>query len=288
MRHYSVCNGCQSLLSFYRNQAALTNKLAVLVRFVRIGQDKSLAGSIAYKTNNQNPISLRDLSANDSTQVQLKADLDALFGNDSTYIIKRGVKAANEELHNEYAGQMLLALYVKQPWSAHQKYKVFGELESEIFRFGITGSHIRLSQLIMRRCVEALKNCTFPRVRCYGLTRFLLLFVVGELLRKTEDGKNLLDDPLPYLLKKGGHATDIARENAMLEAVTGVANYAVTELNYLISDRGGEVYDYKSEFKTPKGVEAIRSEVLKSYDKDRYRDKVDAFQLPKIGGKRKK
>jgi hypothetical protein len=67
LKHYSVSNGCQSLLAFYDNRTRLTRKLVVLVRVVRVGDDRSLAASIAYKTNNQNPLSLRDLSANDTT-----------------------------------------------------------------------------------------------------------------------------------------------------------------------------------------------------------------------------
>jgi len=282
MRHYSVCNGCQSLLAFHRNQSLLTNKLLVLVRIVRIGTDRSLAASIAYKTNNQNPISLRDLSANNAPQVQLKAEFDNLYGYDSTYVIKRGVPAPNEEFHNETAGQMLLALYVRQPWNAHQKYKVFGELESEIFRYGISAAHIRFAQQAMRVCTKVVKRCTHPRISTYGLTRFLLLYLMGELLRKTPHGTALLDDPKPYLATKQSKTTARKTEADVITEIEKLVTYAITELNYYVDDRGGEAYDYKSEFKTPKGVEAIRSEVLKSYDKDLYRDKVDKFELPRI------
>src|SRR5262249_39255118 len=65
LNHYSVCNGCQSLLAFYDNRALLTDDLEVLVRIVRVGADR-LPEIIAYRTNNQNAISLRDLSANDA------------------------------------------------------------------------------------------------------------------------------------------------------------------------------------------------------------------------------
>ena len=63
MSRYSVCNGCQSLLSFWRNRNVLTDDLSVLVRLVRVGAEREMAESIAYRTNNQNPISLRDLRA---------------------------------------------------------------------------------------------------------------------------------------------------------------------------------------------------------------------------------
>ncbi len=91
------------------------------MRIVRVNGDRSLSESIAYRTNNQNPISLRDLRSNDDTQVQLKAEFDALFSPDTTYMIKRGEIGAGNELSNEYAGQSMLALYVGEPWNAHQK-----------------------------------------------------------------------------------------------------------------------------------------------------------------------
>ena len=145
IQNYSVSNGCQSLLSLYNNQSFLTNKLILPVRVVRVGDDRSLAASIAYKTNNQNPISLRDLSTNDSTQTLLKAEFDALFGFDCTYMIKRGATSKAGEFPNELAGQELLSLYVQQPWSAHQKYKIFGEFQSAIFRYACEATALRAS-----------------------------------------------------------------------------------------------------------------------------------------------
>ena len=147
LNKYSVCNGCQSLLTFYDNRNVLTDDLEVLVRIVRVGEKRETAESIAYRTNNQNAISLRDLSANDATQIQIKAEFDELFGDRVTYVIKRGEVTGTTELQNEDAGRLLLALYVREPWSAHQKYKIFGDLKPQIFAYGITASHIRLSQL---------------------------------------------------------------------------------------------------------------------------------------------
>src|SRR5205085_9233678 len=91
---------------------------------------------------------LRDLSANDNTQIQLKAEFDQLFGDRVKYVIKRGEGTGKNELQNEYAGQLLLALYARQPWSAHQKYKIFGDLKPQIFAYGINAANIRLAHLI--------------------------------------------------------------------------------------------------------------------------------------------
>ncbi len=136
INNYSVCNGCQSLIAFFENRSELTNKLEVLLRLVRVTDDRRLSERIAYRTNNQNAISLRDLSANDASQVRLKAEFDGLFGNDTVYLIKQGDSTGSKSLANEFAGRLLLSFYVGEPWSAHQKYKVFGVLENRIFSYG--------------------------------------------------------------------------------------------------------------------------------------------------------
>jgi hypothetical protein len=64
--------------------------------------------------------------------------------------------------------------------------------------------------------------------------------------------------------------------------MSALASYTVTELNYYIEDHGGEAFDYKSIFKSEKGVKLFRSEVLKAYEKDLFRDKVDAFKMPQV------
>lgn len=280
LNKYSVCNGCQSLLTFYDNRKLLTQDLEVLVRIVRVGDQRETAESIAYRTNNQNAISLRDLSANDNTQIQLKAEFDQLFGDRITYVIKRGEATAKNELQNEDAGQLLLALFSRQPWSAHQKYKIFGDLKSQIFAYGINAPHIRLAQLVAGEIDKLLTTVTNERIRKYALTRYILVFLIGELLRAESDGQHLLENPRPYLFVKGAKGSDKV-EARVLKSVRELANFAITELNYFIEENGGDAYDYKSEFKSEKQVAAIRKEVMKAYGKDKFTGRITPFALPK-------
>ena len=77
---FSVVNGCQSALAFYDSRSSLTPDLLVPVRLVQVGETTRLADDITYRSNNQNSISLKDLRANDSTQVQLQSEFHHLFG----------------------------------------------------------------------------------------------------------------------------------------------------------------------------------------------------------------
>src|SRR5262249_28729342 len=101
LKDFSVCNGCQSLLTFYNNRKLITDALEVLVRIVRVGDDRRLPEIIAYRTNNQNAISLRDLASNDTTQLRLQAEFNNLFGNSTYYSIKAGELTDTQELPNE-------------------------------------------------------------------------------------------------------------------------------------------------------------------------------------------
>ena len=277
MNHYSVCNGCQSLLAFYENRNSLSDELEILVRIVRVNGDRSLSESIAYRTNNQNPISLRDLRSNDDTQVQLKAEFDALFSLDTTYMIKRGETSAGNELSNELAGKLMLALYVGEPWNAHQKYRIFGEDEKRIFRYGVNAYHIRWAQLMSQTIEQALNGIAHERIRKYSLTKLILIYFVGEMVKHTADGKQLLTDPSSYLrtLK-----TANPKEAEIIRQVKDLTHLAVTELNFYIKEHGEEAYDYKSEFKSPKAVQAIKNELLKAFEKDIYTQRANAFVLP--------
>lgn len=275
---FSVCNGCQSLLTFYNNSELLTDALQVLVRIVRVGDDRRLPELIAYRTNNQNAISLRDLSSNDTTQTLLKSGFDDLFGTSTLYAIKRGAVSGVQELPNESAGRLVLALYVQEPWSAHQKYRVFGDLEGRIFDYHLTPARIRLAQLLSEQIPSRLVPLENQRLARYGLTSFLLLYLVGEVLRVSPAGRELLADPLPFLAVRGGSDSI---ESKVLSQTGPLIDWLVTELNYFVRGRGGEAYDYKREFKSPKAVVGIRDELQKAFEKDRYRGRSAPFSDPR-------
>lgn len=284
MSHFSVCNGCQSLLTLHANHSILTDELLIPVRIVRVDSDREISEIIAYRTNNQNAVSLKDLSANDAAQVQLKAEFDALFGYQTIYSIKRGdsraPKSSAEPLANEVAGQLLLSLFEREPWSAHQKYRIFGDLEARIFRYGVNATHIRLAQLAMNEVVVQLQTLKHERVRRYSLTKFVVLFLLGEVLRKEDAGLSLLSAPLPYLQQKGG---DSKRQSLLTKSFGDLLQFVITELNYIIDEKEKQVggFDYKTEFKSAKDVGSLRAEILKAYDKDKFKGRVTPFSLPK-------
>lgn len=171
----------------------------------------------------------------------------------------------------------MLALYVGEPWNAHQKYRIFGEDEKRIFRYGVNAYHIRWAQLMNETIEQALSGISHDRIKKYSLTMFILIYFVAEMIKHSADGKQFLSDPSAYLKTP---KTDNPKEDEIIGQVKGLVHLAVTELNFYIKEHGEEAYDYKSEFKSPKSVQAIRNELLKAFEKDIYTQRANAFVLP--------
>lgn len=107
-----------------------------------------------------------------------------------------------------------------------------------------------------------LKN---QRMAKYGLTKFLILFLVSELIRQSADGRRILEDPSLAI------STDLKAQPAeakVLKQAGVLVDWLITGLNYTVKERGDDAYDYKREFKSNKAVLALRNEVLKAFQKD--------------------
>jgi hypothetical protein len=192
-------------------------------------------------------------------------------------VIKRGEHSSVKELQNEYAGRLLLAVYGREPWSCHQKYRIFGDLENKIFGYETDAPRIRFVQLMDDVVGEELAKANIERIRKYSLTRFLILHFVAEILRRESDGEMMLGAPKPYLSTRSIKSD---KESKIMQSLKDCVDFVITELNFIFEDRGGENYDYKTEFKSPHDVNAIGSELVKAYVKDKRRDRIEPFALP--------
>lgn len=143
VKDFSIVNGCQSAVALRRKQASLTDELLLPVKIVKVGEADKLADEITYRRNNQNAINLKDLRANDSTQVILKGQFEELFGGRVQYVIKRGEEAvAPTVIHNDLAAQILIALYNEEPYLAHRRFALFDQNYKRVFHPRIGASHV--------------------------------------------------------------------------------------------------------------------------------------------------
>lgn len=128
----SVVNGCQSLLAIYDNRDSLTPAVELAVKVVEVDPGSVLIDRITYRSNNQNPVNMRDQRANDAAQRDLQAQMKDRYGDKLFYAIRNGEDTGGAErvLDNRLAAQLLTAVYRGEPWAAVRKLKLFEKMTS--------------------------------------------------------------------------------------------------------------------------------------------------------------
>nr|WMC97246.1 AIPR family protein [Aminobacter aminovorans] len=269
LTNFVVVNGAQSLKQFHSAAGKITDDLRVLTRIIEIGGDAELAREISINSNNQNGIKARDLRSNDILQIRLQSEFGKLGYEGFQFDVKRGDEGTGNVISNEYAGKLLLAFDLEEPWSCHQTYKVFDEKYADIFgRPGVNAQRIiflhKVMELIEARLPE-IENVPFAH---YGLTQYALLAAVKRLLNQETLGQSVCQRP-EDLFDKGNL-------NCVLGVIDDLLKSIIIDTNHEV--RSGQLLDYKSDLKSRTSVTKLLDELVRSYQKDKARGKVDDLQ----------
>lgn len=271
---YVVVNGAQSLTSLMAEKSKITEDLKILVKLIETKGDAALSQRITTNSNNQNAIKARDLKSNNKIQQRLKAEVNALSNNTVAYEIKQGeVNKGKAVLTNEFAGLILLAMDLAQPWSCHQKYKVMDELHSDIFgRPDGTGAKI----LGYWECFTAVESAAVDSIddkhfAYYNLTKYFLAYAVVSLIRTQLAGIAMLQNM--ERIRASGRLTEL------VDIFTNLATSLAYDLNAEIVGEEGEVFDYKNELKSPTWCKKCSAKLVAQYSKDVIRKKADSIQM---------
>jgi len=269
IENFVVVNGAQSLKQFLNSEKNISSDLKVLTRVIEIGGNTELAREISINSNNQNGIKPRDLRSNDPVQIRLQSEFEKLSFEGYSFDVKRGAEGSGNTISNEYAGKLLLAFDLEEPWSCHQTYKVFDEKYADIFaRPGVTAHRIiflaKMMNLVEKHLGE-IKNAPFAR---YGLTQYALLTTIKKLLNSDALGKRLCQSPVIAFKDK--------RMECVLKLIDDLLTSIVIDLNHEMDQ--GALGDYKSDLKSKNSVEKLMSELLRSYEKDKARGKADSIE----------
>ncbi len=259
-----VVNGCQSLLSLWRERGSITPQLNLMVKVVETGGRAALADRITYRSNNQNPVNTRDLRANDRVQRDLQSEVKERYGDELFYDIRRGQPSdgAHAVLDNQLAAQMLLATWLGEPWAAVRKLKLFDQDYHRIFRRA-TADKLFLAYLLNKE-IEAARSKLRPELQTsFASVRYTLAYLVAQVLRLSDLGEKLLEDPSAWL---PAQRDDIAKQ---LETYV---DFVVDETNYFVSDReeqrqqnpDAEPFDPKTIFKASTGVRPLERQVIQA------------------------
>lgn len=270
-----VVNGCQSLSSLYDHKAAITDDLRLIVKFVDVRKNSELINKITHRSNNQNSIKARDFKSNDKIQVRLQNEMNALYGGEAFYLIKRGEEPPEGCLviDNEEAARMLLSYDLMQPWSAHQTYKLFDELYRDIFsRPEVNAVRVRTVVEICQRITECTHEIQDQEFANYKLSQFFLLYLVSRALQSTPEGKEFWENPAPWVKQNKGW-------DILAECIGRLISDLIIDLNHELEDRADrdDPIDHKRELKSPTAVQKLASAIIGSYEKLVKRKRVASF-----------
>lgn len=223
---YYVVNGCQSLTALFDSKKILTDDLRVLVKFIQADPKSTLAQRVTQFSNNQNGVRPRDFKSNSPIQIRLQNEVSKSYPGAYYYEIKRGEElGAGRKISNEDAGLYLRAFDLREPWTTHRKYEVFEDKHSDLFgRPSTTADRIVMLDVIMEAidsAIPKIENQLFGR---YALARFLILYVVREILEADGMLNDISRDP-------GAFVKDSQDRTNFRECIDLLVNDIVGDLN---------------------------------------------------------
>jgi hypothetical protein len=254
----TVVNGCQSLLALYQHQGELTSKLRVLVKVVQLDAGGELTDKITYRTNNQNPVDIRDQRSTDPIQRDLQEQVKRSYGGELAYAIRAGeaVDKGIRVLDNQRAAQLLMAMYVGQPWNAVRKVRLFDEDYRDIFNREVDGHRVYFIALV-DEVLDAVANKLRGDLRAsFASVRVTMAHVLAQLLRQNEHGQQLLAAPQRWLPDLRGAVFDALKAQA--ESIVDLINSYIADQ---IKDRGDQ-FDPKIVFKNEQEIGKVERDVL--------------------------
>ena len=277
--NYTVVNGAQSLTSLYENRLKVTGDLRILTRIILLPPQTELAHKITNHSNNQNSTNARDLQSNSALQGRLQNEFRQYYSDRVFYRIQRGEDSTLPIIDNEDAARVMLAFDLQQPWTAHQTYKLFDELHSDIFaRPEVDAHRIYALNIIQNSLLKSLGQIEDEMLGKYRLTRYFMLYVLRQALDSDELGKQFVKSPSRFLSQKNG-------ENRLEKAIEVLLRDLIVDLNAEIKERKEQnrAFDYKREFKTPNPVRDLAREVISPYQKAVLRNRATSFSSEWLG-----
>ncbi|MCX4240673.1 AIPR family protein [Paraliomyxa miuraensis] len=181
----------------------------VMVRLYQLGEDDGHLGhAITYATNNQTPVELQDLRANDELQQRLALDLAELG---YTYKTKRDNHPASETtITSKQAAIAVLTIWRRQPHLARfAESRLFDHYYPRIFTKKLNGAQVVLATRIFADVEQMLERSSEPKPFVPYATHYVAM-ACGVQLLMGHTGNPLAENPdiidhrsLPSLLEAG-------------------------------------------------------------------------------------
>ncbi|SIR38801.1 MULTISPECIES: AIPR family protein [Acidiphilium] len=268
---YFVVNGCQSLTALYSNRNKLSPDLRILAKFIKMDPDSELAHKITSFSNNQNGVKPRDFKSNHPIQIRLKNEFIKYYGGQYVFEIKRGeVAESGITISNEDAGLYLRAFDLKEPWTTHRKSEVLDDRHADLFgRPEVTADRIVLCHVITNEINNALPQLENQLIARYVLIRYLMLYIVREVMDHDAVGKEMIQTPAIFV-------RDIETRKRTATCVRTIVSDLIIDFNGDLADVG-EDFDYRDSLRDSKWVIDLRKKMVAGYLKQVQRGRIDSL-----------
>jgi hypothetical protein len=171
-----------------------------------------------------------------------------------------------------------MALYLKEPWSAVRKVRLFDQDFRRIFNRTITPARLYLLALIDDVASATRSDLREDLRSSFASVRFTLVHLIAQVLRESQMGTDLLDTPERWLPDQ---------EADVVAAMTTIALDVIESINFHVQeeqDEQGPDFDPKVVFKSKVGVQRLETDVLRLSRRQARRDADYLFQVPPVRG----
>jgi hypothetical protein len=248
------------LLALHSSKDELTPELAIVTKFVEIGDNPQLGSLITYRSNNQNPVDMRDQRSTDRIQRDLQAQMAEGYGDRLFVSIRNGeTPTAPETLDNRVAAQLIMAIWLQEPWAAVRKVRLFDQDYGRVFSRHMTADRLFLAHEL-NKLVENRRSDLVPELRAsFASVRFTLIYLVSLLVRQSDLGNRLFDQPGEWLPEKLDDV--LARLDDFVDEAIQSVNFHVQNAQQEAEEK--EItYDPKVAFKSREGVRDLEQSVM--------------------------
>lgn len=268
---YYVVNGCQSITSLYGNKASITDDLKLLTKFIQMDPTSAEAKQITEFSNNQNSVRARDFKSNDAIQIRLRKEFEQIYKGRYSFEIKRGeTSTSGEAISNEEAGLYMMAFDLREPWGTHRKYEVFEDKHGDVFgKPYVTADRIVMLRIIYNVICSQLVNIKEDLLAQYMLTRYMLMYILREMLSEDEMFNEIILHPEDYVRDEG-------TSDMFARTVTLFIGDIIIDLNEE-SKEFEEDFDYRRKVKSAEWVKDLTKTIQKGYQKNVKRGKSATF-----------
>jgi hypothetical protein len=270
----TVVNGCQSLIALRKRQADLAPEMYVLAKVVAVPDQSDLPDRITYRSNNQNSVDIRDQRSTDPIQRSLQDETRQLYGDTLGYQIREGEAVTGTSvIDNKTAAQFLMALYLREPWNAVRKVRLFDDEYHRIFNKDVDAPRLFLIHLVSE-AIAAERDELRPDLQAsYAAVRLTIAYLIGQVLRQSDLGKLLLDEPERWLPRQAAEVRD---------ALQQIAADVINSMNFYVDGRLAELgdqFDVKTVFKSAAGVRPMEADVINATRRQARRDATYLFSI---------